>query len=356
MDISPAKRTGPDTHAALQPSAGKLQPNKNVKGQVSIEHTGPDTHASQHQSAGKLKLDPHRPRPSTSGCTGPDIAAKHQSTGKPTSDRHQADSLPSDSDPAVSRHQSSSKLSTDQLSSNRPRTDRPGSSFLAGSESPPLHHTGRRDSISSLESQAESEISDRPLVELFVEEGELSEDQEFGETEQPTSEEQTYRVTMSGIRSFMGWTRVPDMDSSNPLDDNPFAGPKAPVPNKVSVQMPMEEWLCKKLSKLNLTLRRNLTLIEGYPSRTAEAGHLPMDQFLKPARSQTSSCTSFRTESYSLAPLMVTGQPLLINWEIHPLISARTKISHVSLIVSIETEPKVGGESLPGTYPWFCTS
>ena len=100
------------------------------------------------------------------------------------------------------------------------------------------------------------------------------------ETDQPSSEEQTYRETMSGIRSFMGWTHVPEMDSSNPSDDNPFAGPKAPAPNKVSVQMPTEEWLCKKLGRLNLTL------IEGYPSRTTEAGHLSMDQFLRPARSQ----------------------------------------------------------------------
>ena len=57
----------------------------------------------------------------------------------------------------------------------------------------------------------------------------------------------------------MGWIHVPDMDSSNPSDDNPFGGFKAPVPSKVSVQMPTEDWLCKKLSK------RNLTLVEGYP-------------------------------------------------------------------------------------------
>ena len=88
---------------------------------------------------------------------------------------------------------------------------------------------------------------------------------------------------MSGIRSFMGWSHVPEVDSSNPSDDNPFAGPKAPVPNKVSVHMPTEEWLCKKLNKFNLTLK------EGYPSRSAEAGHLPMDSFLKPARSQNKS-------------------------------------------------------------------
>ena len=85
---------------------------------------------------------------------------------------------------------------------------------------------------------------------------------------------------MRGIRSFMGWSHVPDVDSFNPSDDNPFAGPKVPAPSKVPVQMPMEEWLCKKLNKLNFTL------VEGYPSRTAEAGSLPMDHFLRP-RSQS---------------------------------------------------------------------
>ena len=41
-----------------------------------------------------------------------------------------------------------------------------------------------------------------------------------------------------------------------------------------------------------------------------------------------------RTGRYSPAPLMVTVQPLLINWEIHPSTSARTKISLVSWIPS----------------------
>ena len=63
-----------------------------------------------------------------------------------------------------------------------------------------------------------------------------------------------------------------------------------------------------------------------------------------------------RTGSYSPAPLMVTGQPLLINWEIHPSTSARRKISLVSWIVSIETGPKAGGESPSGTSHWSCTS
>ena len=70
-----------------------------------------------------------------------------------------------------------------------------------------------------------------------MEEGELSDEPVHFEQEQATSEEQTYREMMSGIRSYMGWTHVPDVDSSNPSDDNAFAGPKAPVPSKVSVQI-----------------------------------------------------------------------------------------------------------------------
>ena len=89
----------------------------------------------------------------------------------------------------------------------------------------------------------DSEVSDRPPLDLYVEEGELS-DQDITVTEQDQSfsEEQTYRDTMRGIRSFMDWSHVPDMDSlTNTSDDNPFAGPKAAVPGKVSVQMPTED-------------------------------------------------------------------------------------------------------------------
>ena len=62
--------------------------------------------------------------------------------------------------------------------------------------------------------------------------------------------------------------------------DNPFASPKTPVSGKVSVQIPTEDWLCRKLSKLNTTL------VEGYPSHSSEAGGLLKDQFLRPAKSQ----------------------------------------------------------------------
>ena len=102
------------------------------------------------------------------------------------------------------------------------------------------------------------------------------------ESDQVPSEEQTYRETMKGIRSYMGWSDIPDLDSANTAsDDNPFSGPKTATPGKVSVQMPTEDWLCKKIAKLNLTL------VEGYPSQSSEAGGLLMDQFLRTAKSQS---------------------------------------------------------------------
>ena len=84
---------------------------------------------------------------------------------------------------------------------------------------------------------------------------------------------------MRGIRSYMGWTHIPDVDSgAKTSDDNPFAGPKLQTPGKAN--LPTNEWLCNKLSKLNLTL------VQDYPSRTAEAGTLQRDQFVRPAKSQ----------------------------------------------------------------------
>ena len=100
VDTSPTvKCTGPDTHAAMQLSAGKLK----------LTRTLMDRHL---QSA--LAQMSMLPDVSTLGRTGPDIAAlQHQSAGKPHSDLHQPESLSSNSDPAPSRHQSTSKLVTD---------------------------------------------------------------------------------------------------------------------------------------------------------------------------------------------------------------------------------------------------
>ena len=59
--------------------------------------------------------------------------------------------------------------------------------------------TTRNDTSS--ESDLDSDISDRPPVDLYPEEGELSDDQEvsFTNPDQSLSEEQSYRETMRGF-------------------------------------------------------------------------------------------------------------------------------------------------------------
>ena len=143
--------------------------------------------------------------------------------------------------------------------------------------------TARKDTSSS-DSDSESFTSDRPPIDFYPEEGELSDEHEvsFTDPDQSLSEEQSYRETMRGIRSYMGRTHIPDVDSgAKTSDDNPFAGPKLQAPGKVSVNLPTDEWLSNKLSKLNITL------VQGYPSHTAEAGTLQRDHFVRPAKSQS---------------------------------------------------------------------
>ena len=73
-------------------------------------------------------------------------------------------------------------------------------------------------------------------------------------TDQELSEEASYRETMRGVRSFMGWHKVPEFESVSSSDDNPFAGSRVQPTGKVSVKLPVDDWLCKKMEKLNLTI------------------------------------------------------------------------------------------------------
>ena len=98
-------------------------------------------------------------------------------------------------------------------------------------------------------------------------------------TDQDLSEDANYRETLRGVRSFMGWHQIPDYDTSAAsMDDNPFAGSRVKTTGKVSVKLPVDEWLCKKLEKLNVTIA------EGYPSRNTETSGLLRDQFVKTPR------------------------------------------------------------------------
>ena len=164
---------------------------------------------------------------------------------------------------------------TSKLKSDQPQAmECPAAFYRPSTSVSSAFQLTRRDTTS--ESDSDNIVSDRTPVDSFIEEGELSDelDATITDPDQSLSEEHSYRETMRGIRSYMGWTHISDIyatDSSS--DDNPFAGPKLQTPVMVSVQLLTDEWLCRELAKLNMTLT------DGYPSRGAEAGGLQRDQF-----------------------------------------------------------------------------
>ena len=248
---------------------------------------GNGSSAEKHQPTSKAVTD--KPTSSSKFPGTGFSATQHQPASQTKSSRPTSTSKFPGQGSSASMHQPASKTASSRPTpldsvQNRPAvTDRPLPTGPADTGSPTLHRS-RRDSVSSLSSEPNSVQSDRPPLDLYTEEGELSEDpdQTVMDQDQPISEEQNYRETMQGIRSYMGWSHIPEVDNLTATsDDNPFAGPKTVTPGKVSIKMPTEEWLCKKLGKLNLTLT------EGYPSRGSEAGGLAKDVFLRPPRSQS---------------------------------------------------------------------
>ena len=88
-----------------------------------------------------------------------------------------------------------------------------------------------------------------------------------------------YRETMRGVRSFMNRHKVPEFETvSSTADDNPFAGARIQPTGKVIVKLPVDDWLCRKMCSLNLTIR------EGYPTRNTDNTGLLRDQFIKTPR------------------------------------------------------------------------
>ena len=80
----------------------------------------------------------------------------------------------------------------------------------------------------------------------------------------------------------MGWTHIHDLEySPASRTDNPWVGHISQPVGKVSVLLPPEDWLCRKLENLNFVL------MEGYPSKSSEPDGLHVDQFLRPPKSQS---------------------------------------------------------------------
>ena len=66
---------------------------------------------------------------------------------------------------------------------------------------------------------------------------------------------------LSGVRSFMGWHQIPEFDSVSSSDDNPFASSQVQPTRKVSVKLPVDDWLCRKMEKLNLTRKTDRSTV-----------------------------------------------------------------------------------------------
>ena len=239
-------------------------------------------------SVGAVKTSAPFMRPSTDQPASSDLPGTGHSTpqGQATSKLPQKCS--STADFPSTDHCSSKRQYTSKSSQVQPNTSQP--SDLSGTGSPALHQVTSKStsapamdqSVSSMDTDSDSDLSDQPPVDIFVEEGKLSDQDPDMATDpdQTLSEDQTYRETLRGIRSYMGWTHIPDMESTTSTgDDNPFAGPKSLPAGKVSV------------------------CFIRYPSRSSEAGGLLRDQFVRPQNHSLNGMVYSLTRNLVLLPL-----------------------------------------------------
>ena len=96
------------------------------------------------------------------------------------------------------------------------------------------------------------------------------------ETESSVSEDQSYREIIRGIRAYMNWNFVPDLELSGATSkDNPFTGTRSQPVGKVSVQLPADDWFCRKGEAMTSTTQT------GYQNRNSEPGGFHTDHFLQ---------------------------------------------------------------------------
>ena len=128
------------------------------------------------------------------------------------------------------------------------------------------------------------------------------------EADQEPTEEANYRETMRGVKSLMNWHKIPEFKTvSSAADDNPFAGARVQPTGKVSVKLPVDNWLCRKMAKLNLTIT------EGYPTRNTYNAALLRDQFIKPPRTSRWYGMHTKKDSDSFAVRTWSPEPAKLN-------------------------------------------
>ena len=173
VKVTPTHSPPASTSNTTEPFIRPVQPT--------TEFTGTGFSATQHQPASQTEIN--RPT-TTSMLPGTGFSAvKHQPTSKAKSSQPTAHTQLPGTGSSAAKHQPTSKAQAVRQSSDRPAVaDRPLSSEPADTGSPALHRS-RQDSTSSLSSEAGSMLSDNPPLDLYTEEGELSEDQDHPVTD-----------------------------------------------------------------------------------------------------------------------------------------------------------------------------
>ena len=181
--------------------------------------------------------------------------------------------------------------------------------------------TSKRTIVAGV-SDSEDELNSEPGAPAVVSYREVLSDRDPAkddELDQEFSEEANYE-TIRGVRSFMRWHQIPDYNSSPfSLDYNRFVGSRAQPTRKVSIKLPDDDWLCRKLEKLNVTIA------EVYPSRNAETAGLLRDQFVKTPR--TSRWYDMYTDKKD------SGKSTVCSWSLDPakLNSSFSRVARHSL-------------------------
>ena len=130
-------------------------------------------------------------------------------------------------------------------------------------------------------------MSDEPVPPLDEpEEGLISESEEPDldtdhdkevDMDKTVTEDQSCQETVKTVRAYTGWNYIPDLEYTvSSCSDNPWTGNRSQPVGKISVAMPPEDWLCRKLESLNLIV------CAGYHIRGTESGGLHSDQFIRP--------------------------------------------------------------------------
>ena len=283
-------RSKPPPAGAVDNNQPFFKPQTDQPTTTQQEPTG--SPATVHQQPAHRPKTDNQPRSSDQPLQLTNLPATHsqQPTHRPKSDNRPA---------TVSTHQPlTNQLDTHhQQPSHRPKTDnRPSASFThqqLTSQPATLHQQlsdrPKPDNNGFDTSTSPVQVQQSPETDTDTDEGQVSDqeqDTSVTDTDHASTEEQNYRQTMGGVRSYMGQNHIPDIDNQKlSVEDNPFATPKQQPVGKVSVNLTTDDWLCRKMDDLNLTLT------QGNPSRSSETGDLQRDHLVKHSK----SCTKWAT-------------------------------------------------------------